>query len=141
MWAFLFLFLLSQLSAVTRVIIICCVLVKETYTVPRWNDIHLIVPPDRADTSGSSHGFVNVKYNGNEFYPLFFVSYQRVREQLTQSKHFYRNSTRTMGHYGDSHYSNFSEHINYENYDNHDNELYGDPYYGGHIIWLNLNWM
>jgi len=45
-----------------------------------------------------------------------------------------------MGHYGDSHYSNFSEHINYENYDNHDNELYGDPYYGGHIIWLNLNW-
>ncbi|XP_050053160.1 uncharacterized protein LOC114119596 [Aphis gossypii] len=79
----------------TRVIMICCVLVRETYVVPRQNDGNdLIVPPDFADTSVSHTGHVYVKYNDNEFYPLFFAFYRREHEHRITSKFYRANNYR-----------------------------------------------
>ncbi|XP_050053163.1 uncharacterized protein LOC114128066 isoform X1 [Aphis gossypii] len=61
-----------------RVIMICSVLVDETYKVnhKRNKGYNLIVPPGTADTTVSSDGCVYVKYNDFDFYPLYFVHYQ-----------------------------------------------------------------
>ncbi|CAI6368088.1 unnamed protein product [Macrosiphum euphorbiae] len=74
----------------TRVIMICWVLVGETYVVSGQREYagrSLVVPPGCADTTMSYNGRVYVKYNNNEFYPLYFVYYQRRPEDLTQSKY------------------------------------------------------
>ncbi|XP_060879749.1 protein mono-ADP-ribosyltransferase PARP12-like [Metopolophium dirhodum] len=87
-------------SEETRVIMICSVLVSETYVVPRQNDGNsLVVPPSRADTTVSDNSRVYVKYNDNDFYPLYFVHYRNRPEHLTTSKYFRANSRRAMGHY------------------------------------------
>ncbi|XP_003240369.1 uncharacterized protein LOC100159417 [Acyrthosiphon pisum] len=81
-------------SEETRVIMICWVLVGETYVVPRQREYagrSLVVPPGCADTTMSHNGRVYVKYNNNEFYPLYFVYYQRKPEYLTNSKYFRRD--------------------------------------------------
>ncbi|XP_060880334.1 uncharacterized protein LOC132952164 [Metopolophium dirhodum] len=89
---------------VTRVIMICCVLVGETYVVPKqrfarnqaFAGSSLVVPPGLADTTVSHNGRVHVKYNDNEFYPLYFVYYQRRPEQLTSSKYLCANHRRAQ---------------------------------------------
>jgi len=93
--AFLFLFSLST-SAVTRVIMICCVLVGKTHEPRDLFARYLIVPPGHADTTVGNSGRVYVKYNDYEFYPLYFVYYQPRREYLINSKYFSRNNRRTQ---------------------------------------------
>ncbi|XP_003244412.1 uncharacterized protein LOC100568638 [Acyrthosiphon pisum] len=65
-----------------RVIMICSVLVKETYVVNhKWNEgNNLIAPPGTADTTVSSNGNVYVKYNDFDFYPLHLVYYSYQSE-------------------------------------------------------------
>ncbi|CAI6358745.1 unnamed protein product [Macrosiphum euphorbiae] len=83
----------------TRVIMICCVMVGNTYVIPKQkfarNQISagslLVVPPGLADTTVSHNGHVHVKYNDYEFYPLYLVYYQRRCEQMTKSKYFFAN--------------------------------------------------
>jgi len=58
----------------------------------------LVVPPARADTTMSDNNRVYVKYNDNDFYPLYFVHYRNRPEHLTSSKYFRANSGRAMGH-------------------------------------------
>lgn len=62
---------------------ICSVLVNETYKVDhkRNEGDYLIVPPDTADTTVSCDGFVYVKYNDFDFYPLYFVHYQSNNDE------------------------------------------------------------
>lgn len=43
---------------------------------PKWNEGYkLIVPPGTADTTVSRDGYVYVKYNDFDFYPLHLVYY------------------------------------------------------------------
>ncbi|XP_025203060.1 uncharacterized protein LOC112600108 [Melanaphis sacchari] len=77
----------------TRVIMICSVLVKETYVVPRqYQGRTLVTPPVNFDTTMSYNGRVFVKYNDNEFYPLYFVYYRQRPEYWTRSKYHPANS-------------------------------------------------
>uniref|UniRef100_A0A2S2PH98 Poly [ADP-ribose] polymerase n=1 Tax=Schizaphis graminum TaxID=13262 RepID=A0A2S2PH98_SCHGA len=79
----------------TRVIMMCLVLEKKTYVVPRrYLGSTLVIPPDQADTTMSHNKRVIVKYNDNEFYPLYFVYYQRRPEYRTTSKYNHANSRR-----------------------------------------------
>jgi len=90
-------FLSSRPIAETRVIMICCVAVSRKHVVPRQNDGNLlIIPPGSADTSMSHNGRVFVKYNDNEFYPLYFVYYKRRPEYLTKSKYYRANNRRVQ---------------------------------------------
>ncbi|XP_022168130.1 poly [ADP-ribose] polymerase 12-like, partial [Myzus persicae] len=87
-------------SEETRVIIVCTVLVSKTYVVPRHVDGNsLTVPLGLADTTVSDNSRVYVKYNDNEFYPLYFVYYRKRPEHMTNSKYFRSNTRRAMGHY------------------------------------------
>ncbi|XP_029341931.1 uncharacterized protein LOC100572557 isoform X3 [Acyrthosiphon pisum] len=74
----------------TRVIMICNVLVSETYVVPKKRNVNSfdqgVVPPSR----------VYVKYNDNDFYPLYFVYYQQRPEHMTKSKYFHVNTRQAM---------------------------------------------
>jgi len=95
-----FVFLFWRSTAETRVIMICIVLVRNTYVIPRQSDGNLlIVPPARADTTVSDNSRVYVKYNDNEFYPLYFVYFRNRHEYLTSSKYFRAHSRRAMGRY------------------------------------------
>lgn len=104
---FSFLFLFSQMAADTLVIIICSVLVRDTYVIPRHdNGDTLIVPPNSADTTISSNGYVYVKFNDNEFYPMYFVYYERRPEHTKKSK-FYRVNNRR------NRYEPYKRHLHY----------------------------
>lgn len=88
-----FLFLFPRPITETRVIMICNVLVSETYVVPKKINVNSFdqrIPPGR----------VYVKYNDNEFYPLYFVYYQRRLEHITKSKHFRVNTRQAKDCHG-----------------------------------------
>lgn len=77
----------------SRVIIVCAVLVNKTHRVNgKLDDGDLIVPPGCADTTVSFNGRVYVKYNDYDFYPLYFMHYQRSPKHLNESKYFCNNS-------------------------------------------------
>lgn len=81
----------------TRVIMICLVLEKETYVIPRQHEgSTLIIPPDNFDTTMSHNSRVLVKYNDNEFYPLYFVYYRRRPEHRNSSRYSPANRSRVM---------------------------------------------
>ncbi|XP_022168125.1 probable serine/threonine-protein kinase DDB_G0267686 [Myzus persicae] len=76
----------------SRVIIVCAVLVNKTHRVSgKRNEGNLIVPPGSVDTTVSPNGRVYVKYNDYDFYPLYFMHYQRTPEHLNESKYFHNN--------------------------------------------------
>ncbi|XP_060879818.1 uncharacterized protein LOC132951834 [Metopolophium dirhodum] len=109
----------------TRVIMICSVLVGETYVIRKQNvGNNLIVPPGRADTTMSHNGRLFVKYNDNEFYPLYFVYYQKRPEQLTRSKYFRASQRRAAGRYdGRSLEERCSDHLDATGYYDDDDTL------------------
>ncbi|XP_022168123.1 protein PFC0760c-like isoform X2 [Myzus persicae] len=126
-------------SEESRVIMICTVLISETYVVP-WNvkGDSLIVPPGLADTTMGNNGRVYVKYNDNDFYPLYFVYYQRRPEHMAMSKYSRANIRWPKDHY------NYLEEIGYfdndyddndtlGDYDDYSNELYDDDLYVDYI--------
>ncbi|KAL5234150.1 hypothetical protein ACI65C_001560 [Semiaphis heraclei] len=77
----------------SRVIIVCAVLVNKTQRVSgNRGQGNLMVPPGNADTTVSPNGRVYVKYNDYEFYPLYFMYYQRAPEHLNESKYFRGNN-------------------------------------------------
>lgn len=78
--------------------------------IPRKDDGNtLTVPPNSADTTMSSNGHVYVKFNDNEFYPMYFVYYERRPEHLKKSK-FYRAGKRRAQ--GDD-YEPYSRYLHY----------------------------
>jgi len=107
---------------------VCNVLVGEPYVVPSQNDGNsLIVPPGRADTTMSSNGRVYVKYNDNDFYPLYFAYYRRIPEHTTKSKYFHANSRRNMDHddYDDDNYDYSSYDVDEDMFERYDSNDYG----------------
>lgn len=84
----------SPADAGSRVIIVCAVLVNKTQRVSgKHAQGNLIVPPGDVDTTVSTNGRVYVKYNDYEFYPLYFMHYQRAPEHLNESKYFRGNNS------------------------------------------------
>lgn len=98
-----FLFLFSRLTAETsetRVIMICSVLVSETYVLPKnIKGKTLNVPPGRADTTVRDNSRVYIKYNDNDFYPLYFVYYWKRPEHMAKSKYSRAKTRQAMGHF------------------------------------------
>jgi len=75
--------------------------------IPRYDDGGtLIVPPNSADTTNSSNGYVYVKFNDNEFYPMYFVYYDRKSEHMNKSKFYCVNNRR-------SRYEPYKRHLHY----------------------------
>jgi hypothetical protein len=60
----------------------------------RYQGSTLVIPPNQADTTMSHNKRVIVKYNNNEFYPIYFVYYQRRPDHRTTSKYNHANSRR-----------------------------------------------